>query len=94
MVQLNNSKLISYNVILILSSYDISYFPIICAFVLFCEDLDNKKEVRLELINSLLEIEKHLIKLIQHRQFIWNNNKNTLECYNFINKLKLKNFLT
>lgn len=90
MVPLNNIKLLTYNVVLILSSYNISYFPIVCAFVLFSEDLDNKKEMRLELINSLLEIEKHLIKLIQNRKFIWNNNKNTLECYNFFNKLKLK----
>ena len=87
---MNNIKLLTYNVVLILSSYDISYFPIVCVFVLFSEDLDNKKEMRLELINSLLEIEKHLIKLIQNRKFVWNNNKNTLECYNFINKLKLK----
>ena len=87
---LNNLKLISYNVVLILSTYDISYFPVVCAFVLLSEYLDNKKEVRIELIDSLLSIERHLIKLIEHRQFVWNNNKNTLECYNFMNKLKLK----
>ena len=86
----NDPKLISYNIILILSSYDISYFPIVCAFVLFVEELDNKKELRLQLINSLIQIENHLIKLIHNRQFVWNTNKNTMQCYNFINKLKLK----
>ena len=83
-------KLISYNVVLILSSYSISYYPVVCGFILFGEDLDNKKGVRMELINNLLDIERHLIKLIEHRQFVWNHNKNTLECYNFLNKLKLK----
>jgi len=51
----------------------LSYYPIIYTFVRFSDRLKGKKEkeLRLKLISSILEIQKHLIKILQAGQSSW-----------------------
>jgi hypothetical protein len=68
-------------------------YIVICTFIIFSGELDNKLNIKLSLISSIIEMNKFFIKLSQNRQFIWNG-KNIIDCINLFNKLKLNDQFT
>lgn len=57
----------------VLIASPITYYPIIYAYIRYSDNLKGKKEkdLRFKLVSSLFELQKHVIKLIQAKQYYW-----------------------
>jgi hypothetical protein len=84
-----NMKNIVTNYLKLLGQTNMNQFIIGITFALYSESLDNKSNIKNELIKSLIFLSNQFVKMIQQKIPIWNG-KSTLGCMQVLNKFQLK----
>ncbi len=67
-------------------------YPKICTFVYFSKELKENKELKINMVKAMIEVQNHLTKLFNQRQTVWNG-KHIPLTLNLMNKWKLTEFL-
>ena len=75
-----------------MSKLPLSEYAKVCAFVYFSDELENKLNIRIELIMGLIHIYNNFRKLISMRQTVYNG-INLIQLVNFMNTWKLNETL-
>lgn len=76
----------------LLISTPLNDYPKICTFVYFSKELKENKELKKNMVRSMIEVQNHLNKLFSQRQTVWNG-KHIPLTVNLMNKWKLADFL-
>jgi hypothetical protein len=84
-----NNDYITKNIVLSFVNLSLNYYPIICSFIFYSDDLNNKKQLKITLVKSMIDIMNNYIKLYNNKQMIWNN-KNVYMAINLLQKCNLQ----
>jgi hypothetical protein len=76
----------------LMSKLSINEYPKVCTFIYFVEELENKLEMKVQLIMGLIFIYNNFVKLVNMRQFVYNG-MNLLQVVNLMNNWKLNETL-
>ena len=80
------------SILTLLVSSPLSDYLIICTYVYYSEDLEQKRELRLSMVKAMLEVYNNYLKLSKNRQILWNN-KNVAMAINIMKNWKIDIFL-
>ncbi len=76
----------------LLISTPLNDYPKICTFVYFSKELKENKELKLNMVKTMIEVKNHLNQLFSKRQTVWNGKHIPLTLA-LMNKWKLDDFV-